>query len=284
VSGEIPRAAAFLEREGERIYYESCGAGADLVLCHGAGGNHAVWFQQVAWFAARGRRVTTFDQRGFGRSTDRAKEGGPEAATADLRALLDHLEIARADLVGQSMGGWAALGLALEEPARVRRLVLADTLGGISTPEIQESLRERLGAAPAAGFAAASVIGRHPAIDPSLAEREPGLAHLYQMLGGFGEPELARIAPRLFATRRGEADLRALRAPTLFVVGSRDALFPPDLVRAAAALVPGARVVEIEGAGHSPYFEKAATWNQAVAAFLDGGCRSRTPSAPMSAR
>jgi 2-succinyl-6-hydroxy-2,4-cyclohexadiene-1-carboxylate synthase len=264
VSG-IPRATGFLARAGERLYYETCGRGPDLLLCHGAGGNHAVWFQQVAWFAARGRRVTSWDQRGFGRSTDAAKDGGPEAAAADLRALLDHLEIAQADLVGQSMGGWAALGAALADPARVRRLVLADTLGGLAPEGLDAQIQQIVrGAAPAA-----AELGLHPALDASLAGRDPALAHLYQMLGAFGEPDLARIAPRLWVTRHAPSALRTLELPVLFVVGSRDPLFPPALVREAAALLPEARVVEIEGSGHSPYFENAAAWNAAVAEFLD---------------
>jgi pimeloyl-ACP methyl ester carboxylesterase len=89
------------------------------------------------------------------------------------------------------------------------------------------------------------------------------------MLGAFGEPDLARVAPRLFALRRDEGALAALAVPTLFVVGARDMLFPPDAIRAAAARLPDARVVEIAGAGHSPYFEQAAEWNARVAEFLD---------------
>jgi pimeloyl-ACP methyl ester carboxylesterase len=67
------RETGFLEREGERIYWEAIGEGPPLVLTHGAGGNHAVWFQQVPRFA-RERRVVLWDQRGFGRSSAR---GGP---------------------------------------------------------------------------------------------------------------------------------------------------------------------------------------------------------------
>jgi 2-succinyl-6-hydroxy-2,4-cyclohexadiene-1-carboxylate synthase len=266
LSALLPRATGFLERDGERIYYELSGSGRDLVLCHGAGGNHAVWFQQVAWFAARGHRVATWDQRGFGRSTDRRKEGGPLVAAADLAALLDHLEMPHADLVGQSMGGWAALTLALAQPARVRRLVLADTLGGIGSAQSADRAQDR---ASVAQLEEPPALGRHPALDPSLAERDPALAHLYQMLGGFGEPDLARVAPRLFALRHPEESLAGLRVPTLFVVGSRDRLFPPAVIRRAAARLAGARVVEIEGAGHSPYFEKAPEWNARVAEFLD---------------
>ena len=63
--------------------------------------------------------------------------------------------------------------------------------------------------------------------------------------------------------------LAALRVPTLFVVGSDDALFPPVVIREAAAQVPGARVVEIADAGHSPYFEQPEDWNRAVLGFLE---------------
>ena len=124
------RRFGFVESGGERLYFECVGDGDPLVLCHGAGGNHAIWWQQVPVFADR-HAVITWDHRGFGRSSDRARESGPTVAVQDLGAILDHLGIERMDLVGQSMGGWTALGFALARPERVRSLVLADTLGGI---------------------------------------------------------------------------------------------------------------------------------------------------------
>jgi len=266
VTGPIARRTGFLEREGERLYYEVAGQGEPLVLCHGMGGNHAVWFQQVAHFAAS-RRVVSFDHRGFGRSTDHAGRSGPEVAAADLAALLDHLAIERADLVGQSMGGWTVLGFALARPAAVRRLVLADTLGGIEAASLAERVARALpGRGPS--LAPPAELGRHPALDDAFGARDPAHAHLYQMLGGFGEPELAAILPRLVACRRKPEELAALRLPVLLVVGERDPLFPPDVVRRAAALLPDARVVEIPGTGHSPYFEDPGAWNAAVADFL----------------
>lgn len=261
----IARRTGFLERDGEHLYFEVCGEGPPLVLSHGAGGNHAVWYQQVAFFAAR-RTVVTWDHRGFGRSSDRAAEGGPEVATGDLLALIDHLELSAADHVGQSMGGWTALGLALSAPGRVRRLVLADTLGGISTSRVREFLARMTGRRPRPQIP--ETLGAHPALDDGFADRDPARAHLYQMLGGFGEPDLARLFPRLQATRRGEVELRRLACPVLFVVGERDALFPPRAVRQAAAQIPGARVVQIPECGHSPYFEDPVTWNHEVEAFL----------------
>lgn len=261
--GEPTRDSGFLERDGERLYYESVGEGDALVLSHGAGGNHAVWFQQVPFFA-RTRRVVTWDHRGFGRSTAVSGPTHPAQAAEDLGALLDHLDVGRADLVGQSMGGWTVLRLALATPSRVRRLVLANTPGGIDTPQLREAWRTALADA---GFQR-PVLGQHPALAPGFGSEQPELAYLYQMLGGFGEPDLAKIAPGLVTASVARPQLTQLSCPVLFVTGDQDALFPPDLIRASAALVPGARVLEIEGTGHSPYFEHPAAWNSAIADFL----------------
>lgn len=259
------RRAGFLERDGEHLYWEDVGAPEDeaLVLCHGAGGNHAVWFRQVAAFAP-GRRVLTWDHRGFGRSTDREGRGGPDVAVEDLEALLDHRGLAAVDLVGQSMGGWTALGLALRRPERVRRLVLADTLGGVTTPEIEhlaEETRSVLGPSDR--------LGLHPALDPSFAERDPAGAYLYQLLSGFGEPDLGHVLPQLLAAHPPREALARATMPVLFVVGERDPLFPPRVVRAAAELFPDARMAEIPGCGHSPYFEEPEAWNAIVGRFLE---------------
>jgi pimeloyl-ACP methyl ester carboxylesterase len=261
----IHRTTGFCETDGERIYYESVGDGEPtLVLCHGAGGNHAVWYQQTPVFG-RHRRVISWDHRGFGRSSARGGATRPELAVRDLGAVLGAASVSGPiDLVGQSMGGWTALGFTLAEPVRVRRLVLADTPGGIMTAELVAALRS-IGPRP---LTATGVLGSHPALGASLVARDPARAYLYQMLGAFGEPELATIAPALFGTLIADERLAALTDRVLFVVGSEDALFPPAAIRASAAKVPGACVIEIPDAGHSPYFEQPEAWNRAVAEFL----------------
>lgn len=262
----MQRDTGFLERDGERIYFECAGAGLPLVLTHGAGGNHAVWFEQVPQFV-KSRRVVLWDQRGFGRSTARGGANTPQRAAADLAALLDRLGIARADLVGQSMGGWAVLGLALAEPERVRSLVLADTPGGIDTPELRASWAN---VANGGGFATHE-LGRHPAVAPDFFDRQPARAVLYQQLGGFGEPRLADVLPSLVATRHDAAVLAKLACPVLLIVGAVDGLFSPEVIAASAKQLPPAcraRVAVIPRAGHSPYFEEPAEWNRIVVEFL----------------
>jgi pimeloyl-ACP methyl ester carboxylesterase len=261
------RDSGFLEHDGERIYWECAGEGPPLVLTHGAGGNHAVWFQQLPHFA-RTRRVVLWDQRGFGRSSARGGPNDPARATGDLAALLDLLRIERADLVGQSMGGWAALGLALAAPARVRSFVLADTPGGIDTPALRAAFASLVGVG--AGFAAPE-LGRHPAVASDFFERHPERAVLYQQLGAFGEPRLADVLPSLAATRHDAAALARLACPVLLIVGEVDAIFSPALIEASARALPPAaraRVAVIPRAGHSPYFEEPAEWNRVVEAFL----------------
>lgn len=261
----LARRTGFVEHDGENLYFEVVGeGGVPLVLSHGAGGNHAVWFQQVSWFA-RERMVVTWDHRGYGRSTDRADRSGPEVAPGDLLAVLDHLGVSSADLVGQSMGGWSTVGAALTRPGLGRRLVLADTLGGFTPAAVSTvtTIEGRSALTPP------DLLGRHPALGQRFSEEQPALAHLYQSLGRMGTADPEVILPRIVAKRYSPADARHLTMPVLCVVGDRDPLFPPAAVRAMAALLPDATVVEIPGCGHSPYFENPAAWNAAVNDFLN---------------
>jgi len=258
------RRTGFVDHDGERIYYEVVGeGGVPLVLSHGAGGNHAAWFQQVAPFAAD-RMVVTWDHRGYGRSTDRGDRSGPEVAVGDLLAVLDALGIERADLVGQSMGGWTIVGLALARPGLARSLVLADTLGGFTSAAIAAGLARRHPGA----LAAADLLGSHPGLSAAFSTREPERAHLYQSLGQMGSADAAVILPRLLAVTHDASEVAQLTMPILCIVGDRDPLFPPASIRALADLLPDARVVEICGCGHSPYFEDPAAWNAVVRHFL----------------
>lgn len=263
----ITRSTGFATaRDGTRLYYEKIGLGPALVLIHGLGGNHAVWFHQVAEFAQR-FTVITFSQRGFAPSTGRQDRYDVDVLVADLLAVMDACGVETASVVGQSMGGWTALGLALHAPTRVRSLILADTVAGISDPEIVAhhaamlANARRLAATP-------PPLARHPALSAEFCANNPAQAYLYQTLASFGAPSPASIAGQLAATRFDDAQLTRLKIPTLFVVGAGDSVFPAALIRRAATHIPAAQVVEIADAGHSPYFEQPARWNDAVSAFL----------------
>src|ERR1700730_17854974 len=136
----------FMVKDGLRLYYEDTGGAAPtLLFLHGAGGNHLSWWQQVPVFAEEYRCVTV-DQRGFGQSPDVSGRPGPAALATDALALLDHLGIARAASIAQSMGGWAAVGAAVQATKRFWAIVMANTVGNLTNAEIA-ALRQKLAAA-----------------------------------------------------------------------------------------------------------------------------------------
>lgn len=252
--------------DGARVYYERAGAGPALLLLHGLAGNHAAWFQQVPYFA-RTHRVITIAQRGFAPSSENHGEYDHPTLVADAIAVLESLGEKDVTVVGQSMGGWTALGIAIERPDLVRAVVLSATVAGIFDDEIERhyaqitaSARDLATKPPA--------LGAHPALGRRFAAEHPDDAYLYQLLTSFGSPSPGKVAEGLGRSRFDDAAIARLRAPVLFVVGEDDEIFPLDIVRRAAARVRGARVVPLASAGHSPYFERPSAWNRAVAAFL----------------
>lgn len=249
--------------DGEQIWYETAGDGPPLVLAHGLGGNAAVWYQQLPHFA-RSYRVITWDQRGFGRSTNRQRKHGPASAVDDLLALLDHLDVERAAVVGQSMGGWAVLGGALRAPSRIAAVVLSCTTAGIPLTA-GHTVDPHLVSGPQS----ARPLGMHPALGERLPTIDLARAYLYQALGTFGDrPGDAEFARLLGEHTYPATRLAALRQPVLMIAGELDGLMTPALIREASARLPNATVVEMPGRGHSPYFEDPDAWNGIVSDFL----------------
>jgi pimeloyl-ACP methyl ester carboxylesterase len=252
--------------DGVRIYFERAGQGPAILFLHGLAGNHAAWFQQVPYFA-RTYRVITIAQRGFAPSSANRGEYDNGTLVADAIGVLESLGEKDVTVIGQSMGGWTALGIAIERPDLVRSVVLSATVAGIFDDDIDRhyavvTARAReLANEP-------SVLGSHPAIGRRFAADHPEEAYLYQLLTSFGSPSPGKVAESLGRTRFDDAAIARLRAPVFFVVGEDDEIFPPDIVRRAAARVRSARVATVRGAGHSPYFERPAEWNQRVESFL----------------
>jgi pimeloyl-ACP methyl ester carboxylesterase len=244
-----------------RLYYEQHGAGPDLVFLHGAGGNHLVWWQQVAEFS-RSFRCTTFDARGWGLSRGEMAIGRFSLGT-DLVALLDHLGIEKAHVVAQSMGGRAVAGLARLAPHKARSLVLCGTTAGATDDrvrELQDELRDERGDGAL----------REHALAPGFEAAHPGLALLYRQLNAMNPPRPKGLLGRPPSTYRGSTHemLGALGIPILYIVGEHDLITSPEMIRQAQALIPGAEYYELLGAGHSCYFERADEWNRVVGGFL----------------
>lgn len=256
----------FVESDGDQIYFESWGSGETVVLSHGMGGNHAIWYQQVPALAAR-YHVVTWDQRGFGRSTAKG-EIGPAPSVSDIGRILDHLDVERAHIVGQSMGGWASLGFAIDNPERSISLVLADTIAGIFTPSIRRAFRDYAELIAKSPPPDELPLGSHPAVGGQLADEDLAQSFLYSQIGGLAPgPSPVAISELLLETSYTD-HLGRLQTATLFVVGDDDPIFPEALLRQAAGLIPGSELSVIRDTGHSPYFERPDVWNDTVLRFL----------------
>jgi 3-oxoadipate enol-lactonase len=250
-----------VESAGASIYYETHGSGPAVVLAHGAGGNAMVWWQQVRDFA-RSHTVVTFDHRGYFRSHCAPEALDPTLFANDLAAILDDAKIERAALVGQSMGGFTVLAFALAHPERVRALVLCGTPGGVRTPLIDRDVAEIPRRASERGFTA-MVLG------PDFPTREHAKAFLFEQMNALNPPEtLAALLPLVGRIRVSDDTIGKLGVPTLILGGTDDAFFSPAGLREVAGKVPGARFVEIPGAGHSTYFEVPELFNRTVREFL----------------
>ncbi len=187
-----------------------------------------------------------------------------EAHPGDLARLLDALRIDKAVLVGQSMGGWTIVGYALDHPERVAGMVMADTHGGIVTPEmarIFQSHTIRPLGEPS--------IGSMPTYASDYFARRPEMAFLYDDLRILGarppDDAFLRIGSRRY-------DLAAVREritmPVLCMVGEEDELIPPAAIRILASELPNARFASVPHCGHSIYFERPEVFNQLVLGFL----------------
>lgn len=221
------------------------GEGPDLVLLHGLAGSSAWWDRNLPALSAV-FRVTAIDLPGFGSSHPDARLLLDELP-ARLAAFLGELRISRAHVMGHSMGGLVAGGLAADHPECVDRLVLVD-----------------------AGFLALDPTLRHRFTGPLRTLRWTSPTILPTMLR-----DLVRAGPIRMASATAEVlrndwrhKLPAISAPTLVVWGEHDRVCSLRIGEQIAATVPGARLVIIPGAGHNPMWEKPDVFGREVMDFL----------------
>jgi pimeloyl-ACP methyl ester carboxylesterase len=253
----------FAAVNGIDLYYQALGSGPPLVFAHGAGGNHLSWWQQMPHFSRR-HRCVAFDHRAFGRSLDEPDGPGRRAFADDLNHLLDLLAIDKTAIIAQSMGGRTAVGFAYRNPDRVSALVFAGTTAGA----VDEALRE------AQEAYRQTPSGRRPlaarAVSPRLRAEQPQLDYLYRAIRRLNPARPKEFLAPIPGYRGSSAELLAgLGVPILFLVGSDDAVTPPQFIRRSHELVAGSQFDVIDGAGHSAYFEQPGAFNQRVSRFLE---------------
>jgi len=247
--------SGILATAGAEIYWQAHGQGPAVVLAHGIGGNHAIWYAQIDALA-RSNRVILFDHRGFGLSRD-LDGRGRDGFVDDLVALLDHLDEAKVALVGQSMGAGTCIGFAHRALERVAALAICDSLHGIAEADDVKAIMDEARAKTAAMGQIERVLG-------TTASRE--LAALYAQIASFNAADRYSLTGRFDA--RPAADLGGKGFPVLFLCGVDDPLFPVEAVRLVQAEVAGSFLVEVNDAGHSAFLEQPVQFNDTILSLL----------------
>ncbi|HET8577067.1 MAG TPA: alpha/beta fold hydrolase [Methylomirabilota bacterium] len=259
---------------GIRVHYETYGAGDPVLLINGLGGPAVSWLYQVRDLSKR-YRVITFDNRGVGETDLPEAAAYPTGLMAeDARALLDHLEVERAHVVGASMGGTISMELAIRHARRVRSLGLLCTWArgdGRFLHTVQSWMATAAVLSPEDRFRyaimpwvyTAKVLGDSTVVEDlvkrTMAYPFPTRPAAFERQGrGLLEWNGTRIT-----------ELRRLRIPTLVLVGRDDILTPPTFSRELARLIPKARLRIVPG-GHGFFIEEPDHVNRALLRFLAG--------------
>lgn len=258
-----------VEIYGQKIYYQEAGSGPDVILLHGLGGDRTNWNATVPALAAK-FHVLVPDQLGFGQSDKPMIDYRVGTLVDFLNAFCKKLGIAKATLVGNSMGGWVAMDFALAHPDKVNRLVLVDSAGYSQKRTGSQPLTREL------------LLG----LNPSTVAGEKQLMSVVFYNKAFATDQIAEQALAMHLHKndsytidrfidsilRGEdlvdGKLGAIKAPTLIVWGREDALVPLAAGKALAEDIPGAETVILDGCGHVPQAECAGPFNAALLKYL----------------
>ena len=253
---------------GISINYQIDGtSGPWLVLSNSLATDLSMWDQQAKDFSSS-FRVLRYDQRGHGMTEAPAGRYSFDMLIADALALMDALNIGKANFCGLSMGGATALGLAQRHPERVERAIVADS-GCASTPQSAQQWEERIAAAQQGGMEALvepTVTRWFPpdvvAKNPPYLDRARAMIRNTPVNGFIGCA--AALADHDF--RSGVA---ATKPPVLFVAGEKDAGGAvPTAMRGLHQALPGSRYIELAGAGHISNLDDPAGFTRALREFL----------------
>ena len=251
--------------EETSIDYDIHGQGPPLLLIGGLGFGRWGFFKQMPALS-RHFRTITFDVRG-----EQDLDNGVADLTVNVVALLEHLRVRKAHVLGTSLGGFVAQELALKRPDLVDRLVLVCTSYGSQSPETmspwtladmigwpslstEEAIRRGLETATSDAYRAERPEEFEQIVRWRLAD-SPSLSAYYKQ---------ARAGARFDVSR----DVQHISSPTLVIHGTEDRYVPVANAATLAEAIPGTRLRILDDAGHLVFIERFADVNREVIAFL----------------
>ena len=265
VGGQAPPPSGIAEVNGTRLYYERAGSGPAVILLHGGNLDSRMWDDQMPALV-NSFSVIRYDIRPYGRSAQTEKGF---SSVEDLRALMDHLNVKTASLVGLSLGGRIAIDFALTYPGRADKLVLMGPgLTGYALNVNDERLKPILTKALEGDAEGAMDLWlQHPMMAPAMS-RPKVAARIREIvkdnLQVWRRLPVGEQVPAPPAVER----LGDITSPTLIMVGERDVPDIQAIVKLLQRDVKGARTEVIPGAAHMPNMEDPERVNRLLVAFL----------------
>jgi pimeloyl-ACP methyl ester carboxylesterase len=251
------------ENQGSPIAYDDVGSGNAVLFIHGHPFNRTMWVPQIQSLRWKYRTIAP-DLRGYGESACGSETVyTQERFACDLIRLLDHLSVARACVVGLSMGGQIAMEFARAFPDRTAGVALAATFPQAETPEgvtDRNRMADRLlaeGIAPAGSEMLSKLIG------PTSLKRQPSIASaVYRMICAT-DPAGAAAALRGRALRRDYREsLTQIQVPCLIVLGTDDAYSTVNEAETIHAAISNSKLEIFPNIGHMPNLEDEDRFNR----------------------
>lgn len=246
---------------GQNIHYFEVGQGPTVILLHGLGGAKEFWLSNIGAVASK-YHVYAIDLIGFGQSDKPLINYKVATFTDFLHGFMQAEKIAKATLVGNSLGGWIALDFTAQYPEMVDKLVLVDS-AGLSW-----------GRGPAVDLNPSTMAGWRVMLESIFYDKKIVTDQVVQQ--AFSD-RLSRndgytidrtLAGFVAENQFEDTKLASIHAPTLVIWGREDKLIGMDAGQKLHDGIPGAQMVVLEHSGHVPQIEKPAEFNQALLEFL----------------
>jgi pimeloyl-ACP methyl ester carboxylesterase len=254
---------------GISLAYRETGSGYPLLLINGFASTMDTWNPPVLAALAAHFRVIIFDNRGTGYSATSDTPFSIRLFAEDSVALMDSLGVARAHVLGHSMGACIAQELALAHPERVDHLILAaSTCGGDRMIRMQPETWETLSDKSGTGIDLANRMFSVLFPREWLKGHDPW-QYCPDVKETTSEESAAKQAEALFSWHGTYERLQEIRSPALVITGTEDVVIPPENSRVLANHIPDAQLVEFPGAGHGLMYQCPEQFADTVRTFLN---------------
>ncbi len=254
--------------DGLTITYDDSGSGKPILFLHSFNQSRLMWEKQLTYFFEKGYRVISMDIRGHGGSDFRKGEQTVEKFADDAIALLSHLGIDKAYIVGASLGGYIGLRMWSKKKEVVAGLVISGSKARNDSPEIKERRRNQIRQIKEKGLEE-FVNNTYRRLAAKTREERPWVVEIMQLISLNMTPEAVAATLNSLIDKEDERPyLSGISVPTLIIVGTEDIFTPKEFSEEMHEGIPGSELKVFENAGHFCSFDLPEEYSQSIYDFM----------------